>query len=225
MTGQNGHAVPLRMAPKSTPSFVGEFPLDIDSSAATQLDKCLRAHGNLYNACLGEARNRAQRMREHPSWKAARALPKKTQEGKKARSAAFAACNKAFFFSAYSLQKFALTCRDACGLKDHIGGADLQATSDRAFKAVKHWVLGIHGKPRMKPTRAMRSISGKNNAATIRLRRTRQGQWQVMARGLVLPLLVKSTPSDTWQTDALASKVKYVRLVRRSLRHKLRWFA
>lgn len=62
---------------------------------ATQLDKCVRAHGNLYNACLGEARNRAQRIREHTSWKAARAMPRKAQEKQKARSAALAACNKA----------------------------------------------------------------------------------------------------------------------------------
>ncbi len=213
------------MAPCATQSFVAEYPLDIGSGASQRLSKALRAHGNLYNACLGEACKRARSMRSTDAYRAACAMAKKTAEEKKARGEAFSACRAQASFSAYSLQKYAQRTRDACWLGDHIGSADLQTTCLRAFTAVNDWVVGLRGKPRFKPTANFRSISGKSNKAVIRLRQGDDGQWRVLALGLVLPLHIVSTAKDSWQTDALERRVKFVRLVRKSLRYRTRWVA
>lgn len=213
------------MSRVSSPSFIGEFALMASPAEGARLNGCLLAHGNLYNACLGEARKRAQQMRAHPTWRAARDMPKGTAEERKARGLAFAACCKTFGFSAYHLQKYALTCRDACWLKRHIGGADLQVTSDRAFHAVRAWVVGLRGKPRVKATRTMRCLSGKSNAATVRLRQDNEGRWYVAVRGMALSLLCTDGPREAWQTEALAHRVKYVRILRRALRGRIRWYA
>ena len=213
------------MSRGATRSFVAEYPLDIGSGASQRLSKALRAHGNLYNACLGEARKRARAMRDTDAYQAACRMPKKTVEEKKARADAFSACREQAKFSAYSLQKYAQLTRDACWLNDHIGSADLQVTCLRAFTAVNDWVVGLRGKPRFKPTANFRSISGKSNQAVIRLRQGDNGQWRVLALGLVLPLYIVSTTKDSWQTDALTHRIKYVRLVRKSLRTRTRWVA
>ena len=213
------------MARIRTPSFVAEYPLDIGSGASERLRKAMLAHGNLYNACMGEARKRARAMRASTAYQAARKMPKKTAAEKKARGAAFTACRTLAGFSAYSLQKFGQSTRDACWLGEHMGSHDTINTCLRAFTAVNDWVVGLRGKPKMKPTARFRSISGKNNQAVIRLRQADNGQWNVLALGLVLPLFIVSTAKDSWQTDALTRRVKYVRLVRKSLRYKTRWVA
>ena len=208
--------------PSANPTFVATFPLKADAGTTRVLDKRFAAAGNLYNGVLGEAIKRATRMRNDPGWKATRKMPKATAEEKKARSAAFAAVRRKHQFGQYELQKYAEAMRDNSWIDQHLGSHDTQTTSLRAYRAVSGWVYNGKGQPHFKPRHQTLSVEGKSNKAVIRLRNN-----LVHWNGLQLPLMLVPQNRDKtrWQADALACPTKYVRIVRRKLRGRHRYYA
>ena len=77
--------------PKTTPTFLLELPLQVNSQQASRLRGHFEAARHLYNALLGEAVRRLRRMRADVRWQQARLLPR---SDKPARTAAFAALQK-----------------------------------------------------------------------------------------------------------------------------------
>ena len=202
----------------TTPSYIAEFPLRTSAANERVLAVRLEAARHIYNACLGEALKRLALMRQSTDWQAARALPKGT-----ARTALFKAAIARYGFTAASIQKHAEACRDACWIGAHLGSHDTQTTSLRAFTAVQKHAFGKRGRPRFKGCGRLHSVEGKGDAV-IRLR------WQddkpvVLWDGLVLPLLRDPRDRDGWQEQALSCRTKYVRVLRRSVRGRTRWFA
>lgn len=211
------------MARAQSLSFVAEFPLRTTLADKRALSVSLDAARQVYNACLGEALRRLDRMRESKAWQAARALPKTVgQKPNPARSAAFRAVEGRFEFGAASLQRFAESCRDACWIGDHLGSHDTQTTSLRAFRAVRAHALGKRGRPRFKRAGGLTSIEGKEDAV---LRYRAAPVPAVHYRGLVLPLVLDARDQRGWEASALAGRVKYVRILKRSVRGKTRWQA
>ncbi|UEM07289.1 hypothetical protein JL101_032905 (plasmid) [Skermanella rosea] len=202
----------------ATPSFIAEFPLCTSAADERALEVRLEAARHVYNACLGETLKRLALMRQSMDWQAARTLPK----GKE-RTALFKATMERFDFSSGSIQKHAEACRDACWIGRHLGSHDTQTTSLRAFKAVQMHAFGKRGRPRFKGRNRLHSVEGKGDAV-IRLR------WQdekpvVLWDGLVLPLMLDPRDRDRWQEQALSCRTKYVRVLRRTIRGKVRWYA
>lgn len=64
------------MKRSSTPSFVLELPLVVQPREERKLLASFEAGRRLYNACLGEALERLDRMRSSEDWHRAQALPK-----------------------------------------------------------------------------------------------------------------------------------------------------
>ena len=58
-----------------TPSFITEIPLKASPSQEAILLKRLEAARRVYNACLGEALQRAQTLHRSPAYQAALAMP------------------------------------------------------------------------------------------------------------------------------------------------------
>ena len=194
------------------PSFVAEFGLRTTPRDERELRVRFEAARQMYNACLGETLRRLSLMRESKDYRAARARTK----GKE-RRAAFLAVAQTFGYTSLSIQKFAQTCRDACWIGDHLGSHDTQTTSLRAFRAVQQYGFAKRGKPHFKTFGTLDCVEGKSNAAVIRVRAN-----VVYWSGLVLPLVID--PGSDWERQALARRVKYVRILRRSLRSRLRWY-
>src|SRR5262245_22809952 len=76
---------------KTTPTFLLELPLQVNSQQARRLRGHFEAARHLYNALLGEAMKRVRRMRADVRWQEARLIPR---SDKQARTAAFAALQK-----------------------------------------------------------------------------------------------------------------------------------
>jgi hypothetical protein len=75
-------------ANQSTPTFLLELPLRVNSGQEKRLRAHLEAARQLYNAVLSEGQRRLRRMRANPDWQAARAIPRtRPQERKLAYSA------------------------------------------------------------------------------------------------------------------------------------------
>ena len=71
---------------KTTPTFLLELPLQVNSQQAKHLRGHFEAARHLYNALLSEAVKRLRHMRVDPRWQEARLLPR---SNKQARTAAF----------------------------------------------------------------------------------------------------------------------------------------
>jgi len=201
-----------------TPSFIAEFPLRTSASDEQALTVRLDAARNIFNAVLDESLKRLGLMRQSLDWQAARAMPK----GKE-RTVLFKAMMTRFGFTSASIRKHAEACRDACWIGDHLGSHDTQTISLRAFSAVQRHAFGKRGRPRFKGRNRLHSIEGKGDAV-IRLR-FQDGAPAVLWSGLTLPLMLDPRDRDEWQSTALECHTKYVRVLRRTIRGKVRWYA
>ena len=205
------------MSRSQTPSFVLELPLSADGGAEHVLSARFEAARQLYNAVLGEALRRMSLMKESKEWQKARTLPLKTQE----RSRAFAESVRKTGFTDYDLQSYGTRCKNACWIGEHLDCHAAQTTATRAFRAAERYLFRSSGKPRFKTKRqGLSSVEGKSNAAGIRWR-TDRVEWA----GLVLAPRFDRKDKHGVQSLALRCRVKCVRLVRRSVRGRTRWFA
>jgi hypothetical protein len=89
--------------PKRTLSFVCEVPLRVYPREERILLARLEADRQVYNACLGEARQRVQLVRESKAFQRARTLSKDDPE----RAQLFRAARAQHAFSDYALQAYA----------------------------------------------------------------------------------------------------------------------
>jgi hypothetical protein len=213
---------------RTTPSFVAEFPLRTTAADERTLVSRLDAQRNVYNAALGETLRRLGLMRQSRDWQRARAMPKtlgKDSKGKpipnRERALLFRAVQERLAFSPASIQKFCEACRDSCWIGDHAGSHDTQATSLRAFKAVQQHAFGKRGRPRFKAPGRLNSVEGKTDAV---IRYRAEPVPAVHWDGLVLPLRLDRKDRRGWQEAALSCRTKYVRVLRRTVRGKVRWF-
>ena len=89
--------------PKRTPSFVCEVPLRMRPHEEHTLLARLEAARQVYNACLGEARQRVRLVRESKAFQRARILSRDDPE----RTPLFRAARQQHAFSDYALQAYA----------------------------------------------------------------------------------------------------------------------
>ena len=197
----------------ATPSFIHELPLRTTPHDAAVLEVRLDAARNLYNACLQEALRRLDLMRESKAYQAARKLSK----GKE-RTLAFAGCCETHGFYEYDLHAVAGTTAKGCWIGDHLDAFTIQKVASRAFDAVQMHAFGKRGRPRFKRKGWLASLEGKSNAAGIRWRDGR-----VLWSGLALQPVFDFKDRYGVEAHALGCRVKYLRLVQRTVAGEARW--
>jgi putative transposase len=194
---------------RRTPSFVCEVPLQVGPAQQHLLQARLEAARALYNACLGEARKRWRLVQQSRAYQHARSLPRRTPE----RTAAFTSARAKYGFTEAALQAYGKECRHASDwIEEHLDASVCQALASRAYRAVLRMALGQAKRVRFKGMGQLDTVEGKSNATGLVWRSDR-----VVWRGLTL---LAYLPHHRAQRDAvlahgLASRVKYVRLVRR----------
>jgi putative transposase len=199
--------------PQRTPSFVCEVPLQVHSAQEHTLLARLEAARQVYNACLGEARKRARLVHESKVFQQARALSKDDPERKRL----FREARAHHAFSDYALQAYAQPFL-LSWLGEHLDSHTIQKLASRAYAAANRVLVGKAKRVRFKGKEQLDSVEGKVNTSGIR--------WcgdHVEWRGLVLPALLY--PRDVVEAYGLACPVKYVRLVRRKLGLRHRFYA
>ena len=194
------------------PSFVCEIPLRVARAEERALNARLENARQIYDACLGEALRRARLLKERRAYQHARRMPKGED-----RAEAFRAVRKSAAMTDAALQKYAVQIRQRA-FGDALDVHVVQKLASRAFAAVHEWLLGRRGRPRFKGCRRLDTVEGTSNCAGIRWRDDHV-EWF----GLSLPAII--TPSDPVIMHSLARRVKYVRLVRRKLSGRDRFYA
>ena len=199
--------------PKRTPSFVCEVPLRVRPHEERTLLARLEAARQVYNACLGEARKRVRLVRESKAFQRARVLSRDDPE----RTRLFRAARAQHAFSDFALQAYAKQFGHAW-LGEHLDSHVLQKLATRAYGAANRLLMGRAKRVRFKGKHQLDSVEGKTNATGLRWY-TDHLEWS----GLVLP--ARLDPRDLVVVHGLSCPVKYVRLVRRKLGLRHRFYA
>ncbi|MGO8950034.1 MAG: RNA-guided endonuclease InsQ/TnpB family protein [Ktedonobacterales bacterium] len=206
------------------PSFVCEVPLQVTPADERVLLARLEAARALYNACLSEARRRLRLVVESRAYQQARRLPKKSPE----RREGFQAARAAYAFSDAALQAYAKDCRHKSHwIEDHLDAPVGQKLASRAFAAVQRVAFHQAKHVRFKGKHQLDTVEGKSNETGL-VWRSDQLAWKGLTLLAHLPKLRKGQdlkPTDPVLAHGLASRVKYVRLVRRKIRGQNRYFA
>lgn len=204
------------MGRAKTDSFVCEIPLKVTGSDAHRLGKKLEAARQCYNACLGEAERRRKLLVESKAYRAARRMPRSNSKQIKARNKAFGDVRAVYGYREYDLHGWAAEIKRGW-VGDHLDINCVQTVATRAFRASERVVFGKARKVRFKGSRGLSSIEGKTNKAGIRWRGCADTDdvWRVEWAGLTLR--AKVDVDDPVVAHGLASPVKYVRLVRRKI--------
>jgi hypothetical protein len=189
--------VPLRVSPREERTLLAR----------------LEAARQVYNACLGEARQRVQLVRESKAFQRARTLSKDDPE----RTPLFRAARQQHAFSDYALQAYAQQFGHSW-LGEHLDSHVLQKLATRAYGAANRLLLGRAKRVRFKGRHQLDSVEGKTNASGMRWC-TDHLEWI----GLVVPALLDQR--DLVVVHGLSCPVKYVRLVRRKLGLRHRFYA
>lgn len=219
--------------PKSkTPSFVTTIPLKVSSSQEHALLKRFEVARQVYNACLGESLKRLDLMRQSKAWQAARKMPKGDKESKnpvkrkqaQERANAYADLDKKFNFSSYDLQSYAQQF-GYCWIGHHLDSQTVKKLADRAFIWVKEYVFDSdRGKPKFKRYKTLNAVESINNTQGI-IWREDKVIWSAGRYGkkLILDTIIDS--DDPIMRHGLASRIKFVRMVHKSLNGKSRFYA
>ena len=194
-----------------TESFVLALPLRVSSAQEKRLLVRLEAARQVYNACLGESLKRLDLLRQSKAYQAAKRL-----RGK-ARTRAFRDANAAVAFREYDLHAYAKQFNH-CWLGQHLDINTIQKLATRAFEAVQQYGFGKRGRPRFKGRNQMDTVEGKSNASGIRWREERV-EWLGLELYAIIDL------DDEVIVHGLHSRVKFVRIVRRKLNGRNRFYA
>ena len=173
----------------------------------------LEAARQVYNACLGEAGRRARLVRESKAFQRARTLPRDDP----ARKALFAQARAQHACSEYALHAYAQQFGSSW-LGEHLDSLTIQKLASRAYRAANRLLVGKARRVRFKGKHQLDTVEGKTNTSGLRWCGDRV-EW----KGLVLP--ARLDPRDPVQAHGLACPVKYVRLVRRKLGERNRFYA
>ena len=103
---------------------------------------------------------------------------------------------------------------------DRLDSLTIQKIATRAFRAVQEYHFSAKGKPRFKGKGSFDSVEGKTNTSGIR--------WQAEKKtvawlGLTLPTIID--PTDKVIEHGSTCRVKFVRIVRRKLNRRIRFYA
>jgi putative transposase len=198
----------------TTPSFVTEIPLIVNSQSEAELLARFQAGRQLYNALLNESMVRMKLARSSDLFQEAKKLPKG-----KIRNDAFASARKEYRYSEYDIQACATIVSKQSGwIAQKIDSATQQTLASRAFKASEKVMFGRAKKVRFKVPNRFNSMEGKSNKQGIR--------WvdhQLVWGKLRLNAIID--PENPVMVHGLESRIKYVRLIKKDLNGKRRWFA
>jgi putative transposase len=201
------------MARSKTPSFITELEILPTPQQTKRLRSRFEAARQVYNACLGECLKRLELLRQSRIFNRARKLPK----GKE-RTDAFKEANTKVGFREFDIHKWA-TRFTTSWINEHVDARTVEQIVTTAFQAAQTCAIGRRGRPRFKRKGELNTIEGKTGSAC----RWNPELLSIVWKGLTIP--ARSDEDDPVVAHGLAAKVKYVRLTRRTIRGKERFYA
>lgn len=210
------------MARKRIPTYVLELRLDLPVWQQHRLEKKFRIARHVYNACLGEALKRHRRVKADKVYRALLCESKS-----KGRDKQLSNIRLSYGFSEYGLHDFVKPVQRK--FKENIGSFEAQKLATRAFQAVEKQHFGKAKKVHFKAFNDDISVENKSNTTGLRYvdghifwgnkptkKQPKPKSWLCMS--------IAPKPNDTYAHRALLDKTKYVRILKRDIRGKVRYF-
>ncbi len=210
------------MTRKSTPTYTIEFPLRIPLWQQHRLEKKFKIARTVYNSCLGETLKRHRAVKADKQYRTLLREPKSKQRDKQ-----LADIRLAYGFSEYRLHNFVKSVQQK--LKEHIGSFEAQKLATRAFQTVEKLHYGTAKTVRFKAFDDDISVENKSNTTGLRYtdgnilwgdkptkKNPKPKNW------LCMPIEPKA--DDEYAHVSLVDKTKYVRILKREVRGKVRYF-
>ncbi|WP_100403426.1 hypothetical protein [Bacillus sp. FJAT-42315] len=199
------------MAKAKTSSYILEFELIVQSARnKVILDKKMRIGKSIYNACLGYCLKRLKAVKADKEY---RTLLK--EPSSKVRNQRLREIERSHGYSEYQVHEFAKS------PKYHFGKAlginEVQKLATRAFQSVEkvhyHQAARVHFKKKFDDM----SIENKSNNTGLRKK-----DMKILWGELELDFKVKR--NDDYALEGLCDRTKYVRVIKREIRGKQRYF-
>ena len=203
--------------PKRTPSFILELLLTVNSTQHHMLFARFEAGRQLYNACLGEALRRYKLMIRSVAYRKALEMPKTTDEERELRTETLKDIAKQYEFSDSAIQSYTKYIRKSW-ISEHIDSVVAQKLATRAFTAVFELITGKAEKVHFKRRGELNSVEGKSNVASIKWKDNKI-EWMKVK----FPVFIDT--KDKVIQHGLNSRVKYVRLMKKTIRGKILFYA
>ncbi|WP_096199989.1 hypothetical protein [Bacillus sp. FJAT-45350] len=210
------------MARKSTPTYTIEFALTIPIWQQHRLEKKFKIARTIYNSCLGEALKRHKSVKGDKQYRTLLSEPKSKERDKR-----LADIRLSHGFSEYGLHHFVKLVQRK--FREHIGSFEAQKLATRAFLAVEKLHYGQSKKVHFKSFNDDISVENKSNTTGLRYadgsvlwgdkptkKNPKPKNW------LCMPISPRA--HDEYAHLALMDKTKYVRLLKREIRGKKRYF-
>ncbi|ACK70394.1 transposase, IS605 family [Gloeothece citriformis PCC 7424] len=203
------------MGKSTTPSFVTELPLVVNSRSEKELLSRFQAGRQLYNALLSEAMTRMNLVRNSQAYQEAKKIPK--TETKK-RQKAFQEARIAYRYSDYDLQAYAtVVSNQSRWIGSKVDSNTQQKLATRAFKASEKVMFGQAKRVRFKVSSRLRSLEGKTNKQGIRWSNNQFVWGKLKLKAIINPLNLVTQ-------HGLNAPIKLVRILWRELNGKRRWY-
>lgn len=195
-----------------TSSFILSLPLIISPRDEKELLSRFESARQIYNAVLGEAKNRVLLIKQSKTFHKAKKIPK---DKKKERSEMFKLAREEYSFNEYSLHSYAGDLRHK--LVNNLDIHTVQKIATRAFRATEKMLYGKARKVRFKGYNQLNSVESKSNVSGIRFR-DNTVEWN----GLNLKPIIDI--KDDVIKYGLEHRVKYCRIVRKVIKGRNRFY-
>lgn len=210
------------MKKSKTPSYIAEYELQPEVSGGFAVfHHAENAAVSVYNLCLKEALRRMHKVTNDPEYIALCKEYKRRKDNKEDVNdlkPQFDEMISRYAYTEYDMHAFAgiISAKYSC-----IGSAECQKLATRAFRAVDK--IRLHKAKRVKFLSHARgtSIEGKSHTSMLHLNRDRL----TVSLGCKHEFALIVPRNDQYLMQCLQDRVKYVRILKRTIRGKERWFA
>jgi hypothetical protein len=213
------------MGKSNTQSYIVEIELIISNKESSFILKKMRIAVSIYNACLNKALKLSRTISADKEYIRLLTLRKKLKSNLENHKLSeinkqLREIEKDYGFTEYAMHEFVKGPRDH--FKD-FGSHEAQALASRAFKAVQKVHYKQAKSVRFKSINEPISIEGKSNTSKLKRIILEDGT-SIIKYGKDMSFDLKIKKNDYYIYEALEDKTKYVRIISKIIRNKLRFF-
>lgn len=191
-------------------NFVLTLDLKTEKWQEDVLDKRFNIGRQMYNACLGELFKRHNAMIQSKEYRKVVNMSKGKDGNKE-----FNKLNKKYGLTEYSLHKYAQPMQHH--FKKNIDSFTAQKIATRTFNTFKKYMFHEAKRVHFKKYDELNSLEGKSNKTGIRFIDNKL-VWNKLSVSAVIK------PNDIYAQMALENRIKYCRIVRKSIRGKYKFY-